>query len=98
MSAAQDPLSALRAKESAASQQQVPQSAPAAAPAGSPDDQNADKGDSSVSDESIVAGEGVNLHRAFSRLQESVTALLDNLGCKRSGTVKHIDGETMSAH
>jgi len=98
MSTSTSPLDALRAKESAAAPQPQAAPQPPAAPAGAQDDQDADNGDSSKSDEDVVADKGVNLHRSFSKLQESVTAMLDGLGVKRSATVKHIDGETMAAH
>jgi hypothetical protein len=90
-----DPLSALRAKTAADAAPQPDASAQQAAPQQTAPDQD---NDAQASDEETVASEGVNLHRAFSRLQEAVTSLLDNLGIKRSGTIKHIDDETMAAH
>jgi hypothetical protein len=49
-------------------------------------------------DENAVAGEGQNLQRAYSRLNESVRALYDGLGIRRSATIPHQNGQSMSDH
>src|ERR1700680_1093034 len=49
-------------------------------------------------DENAVAGEGVTLQRAYSKLNSAVTALFDGLGVRRSATVAHVAGESMSDH
>jgi hypothetical protein len=92
--APEDAQQALAAKSAQSSAPQ--QASPAAAPQQNAPEQ--DNNSSNVSDESSVAGEGVNLHRAFSKLQESVTQLLDGLGISRSATVPHISGETTESH
>jgi hypothetical protein len=62
---------------------------------GAPDGQT----DSGMSDnENVVAGEGVNLKRAFSKLNSAITALFDGLGIRRSSTISHVAGETMASH
>ena len=53
--------------------------------------------DSNRPDEDAVAG-SVNLHRAFSRLNEAIAALFDGLGVKRSATIPHIEGQPMADH
>lgn len=61
----------------------------------SPDspDQNA----ASEQDENAADG-SVNLHRAFSRLQESLTKLFDEAGVKRSFKVSYLDGQSTADH
>jgi hypothetical protein len=42
--------------------------------------------------------ESINLHRAFSRLNESLTKLADESGVPRSLSMPHIDGQDMGDH
>jgi len=55
--------------------------------------------DSTLPDnENAVAGESVNLQRAYSKLHTAITALFDGMGIRRSATISHIAGEKMSDH
>jgi hypothetical protein len=62
-----------------------------------PDTDDASNG-SVLSDEDTVSGESVNLARAYSRLNGAIAALFDSLGIRRSATIPHIDGQSMSDH
>lgn len=41
---------------------------------------------------------GVNLHRAFSKLNQALTKLADESGVPRSATIPHTDGQAMHDH
>jgi hypothetical protein len=53
---------------------------------------------STVSDEENVSGEGVNLQRAYSKLNSAISAMLDGLGIRRASTIPHVAGQSMSDH
>jgi len=61
-------------------------------------DQSDDTRSDSTPDDDAVKGESVNLHRAFSKLHETVCLMLDELGIKRNATVPHVPGENMTQH
>jgi hypothetical protein len=54
--------------------------------------------DSLPDDENAVAGEGVNLQRAYSKLNAAVRSLFDGLGISRSATCPHQSGQSMADH
>ena len=72
-------------------QQPVPQATPAQ------DDSNLPAPEEGA-DEATVAGEGVNLHRAFSKLNESIRELFDSLGVRQSANIPHVAGESAKDH
>ncbi|MGA7856167.1 MAG: hypothetical protein WCA15_22810 [Candidatus Acidiferrales bacterium] len=54
--------------------------------------------DSSVADESASAEGGVNLHKSFARLNESIAELYQDLGVKPSFVVPYISEQDTSEH
>jgi|SRR5579872_5144667 len=52
---------------------------------------------STLSDETALAG-SVNLHRAFSKLNEALMKLADESGVVRTATIPHISGQSMAEH
>ena len=79
-------------------QNQTQQAAPAAQPqqdAQTSPEPNAP--DSSMA-EDAVAGESINLQRAYSKLNSAITNLFDGLGIRRSATISHVAGESMASH
>jgi hypothetical protein len=52
----------------------------------------------SMSDDTAVSGESINLQRAYSRLNEAVRAMLDGLGIRRSATIPHQKSQSMVDH
>jgi hypothetical protein len=62
-----------------------------------PDD-DAEATTAGAADEEDAAGTGVNLQKAYSKLNSSITALFDGLGVRRSATIPHVKGEQMHEH
>ena len=73
-----------------------PQDQTQTAPAAQPDDSTQD-GNISLPENPAVAGT-TNLHRAFSKLNESLVKLADECAVKRSATIPHQDGQPMDQH
>lgn len=72
---------------------------PAAADSGAPAASDASQQPSDAeSDEDAASEGGVNLAKAYSRLNEKVIDLLDGLGIRRSATFPHIKGQSMADH
>jgi hypothetical protein len=104
MSAQQDPLAALRAKQTSPDLSGMnqpgapaPQGALQTAPAAAPDDADTDQGDSTEPADEATAGK-VNLLRQYSKMNAAITALFDGLGVHRSLTVPHQEGQDMAGH
>jgi hypothetical protein len=86
-------------------QQDPSQAAPAQAQAPAPQPQQSDDATAStgaqVSDASLPndgSKASINLHRAFSRLQERITKIADELGVRRSLTLPHVKTQSMDEH
>lgn len=73
-----------------------PQDQTQTAPAAQPDDSTQD-GNVSLPEDAAVAGT-TNLHRAFSKLNESLVKLADECAVRRSATIPHQDGQPMDQH
>lgn len=73
-------------------------------PAAPPDDASAQTSapapdDSSMPDKSEGADEGgVNLQKAYSKINQSIVELFDGLGVRRSATIAHVAGQSMADH
>ncbi len=52
----------------------------------------------SSDDDSTGKGQPVLLHKAYSKLQESLTELADGMGVPRTATIPHIDGQLPADH
>lgn len=81
-----------------ASPAQAPAQAQAPAPQPQSDDQTASTQDSDASLPTDGSKESINLHRAFSRLQERITKLADGVGVRRSLTMPHVKNQDMGDH
>ena len=96
----QDPLAALRAKESAAAapqQSSAPQQAAPAAPAAAPQSTQDDSDTPDKSTDEATAGK-VNLLKQYSKLNSAIADMFDNLGVKRSLTMPRQKGQGMAEH
>ncbi len=97
-----NPLQALAAKSQAApSPADQPQNSPApqAQPQqNAPDQPTPDATEDSSSSKDETAGAPVSLHRAYSKLNSCLTALIDGLGVRRSASIPYVHGESTASH